>query len=75
MAYSRKLTAMLGEEVGGGGRGLGEGGHYSLLTKFFKILYMLKMFYMVELGSYETSLTNLSEISSPFLRGVAKYVS
>ena len=60
----------------------GEGGHYFLLTKFSKILYMFKIFYMVVLGSYVTFspnlskfsgerrgvtiLTNLSEIFSPF---------
>ena len=36
MAYSHILMVMLGEEVGG--RGLGEGGYYFLLSKFFKIL-------------------------------------
>ena len=63
----------------------GEGGHYFLLTKFSKILYMFKIFYMVVLGSYVTFspnlskfsgerrvvtfLTDLSEISSPFYEG------
>ena len=44
---------------------LGEGGHYFLLIKFFKILYkkMFKIFYMVPLGSYVTFSPNLSKFS------------
>ena len=61
MAYSHILMVMLREEVGE--RGLGEGGYYFLLTKFFKILNMFKIFYMVALGSYVKFSLNLSEFS------------
>ena len=69
-------------------RGLGEEGHFFLLTKFFKILYMFKIFCMVVLGSYltfspnlskfskgrrgVTFLTNLSDIPSSFYEGDCK---
>ena len=39
MSYSHILMVMLGEEVGKR-CGLGEWGHYFLLTKFFKIQYV-----------------------------------
>ena len=84
MSYSHILMVMLGEEVGKR-CGLGEWGHYFLLTKFFKIHNMFKIFYMMALGSYVTFspnlskyyrrkgsnffLTDLSEISFPFFEG------
>ena len=49
MAYSHMLMVMLGEEVGD--VVWGEGKHYVLFTKFFKKLYMLKIFYIVVLGN------------------------
>ena len=63
MAYSHVLMFMLGGKMGVGR--LGEGGHYFLLIKFFKILYkkMFKIFYMVPLGSYVTFSPNLSKFS------------
>ena len=60
MSYSHILMVMLGEEVGKR-CGLGEWGHYFLLTKFFKIHNMFKIFYMVALGSYVTFSPNLSK--------------
>ena len=61
MAYSHVLMFMLGGKMGVGR--LGEGEHYFLLIKFFKILYkkMFKIFYMVPLGSYMTFSPNLSK--------------
>ena len=49
MAYSHMLMVMLGKEVGD--VVWGEGKHYVLFTKFFKKLYMLKIFYIVVLGN------------------------
>ena len=65
MAYCHALMSMLGGKMEVGGGGLGEGGHYLLLIKFFKILYkkMFKIFYMVPLGSYMTFSPNLSKFS------------
>ena len=69
------------------GRGLEEWEHYFLLTKFCKIFFMFKIFYMVPLGSYVkfspnlskfsewmgvTFLTNLPEIFSSFFKGGCK---
>ena len=61
MAYSHMLMVRLGKEVGD--VVWWEGKHYVLLAKFFKKLYMLKIFYIVVLGNSVTFSPNLSKFS------------